>query len=95
MYVFKPLPNKEEMLKFIEIIGMNIPCELEGITIDKKLNIIRKKAARQINVMYQFKGIFHIKEKQIIYNMFILSNFTYCLIIWHFCRKNMHKNVCS
>ncbi len=54
MYL-KPLTNKEEMLKFIEINGTNIPCEKEvkllGITIDENLkfdkhvNIICKKAA--------------------------------------------------
>ncbi len=51
----KPLTNKDETLKFIEINGTNIPCEKEvkllGITIDEKLkfdkyvNIICKKAA--------------------------------------------------
>ncbi len=37
----KPLTNKEEMLKFIEVNVTNIPCEGEvkllGITIDEKL----------------------------------------------------------
>ncbi len=94
----KPLTNKEELPKFIEV---NIPSEkkvkLLGITINEKLkfnkyvNIICKKAARQINVMYRFKGVFYLKERQIIYNTFILSNFNYCPIIWHFCRINMHK----
>ncbi len=52
---FKPLTNKEEMQKFIEVNGTNIPCEKEvkflGITIDEKLkfdkhvNIICKKSS--------------------------------------------------
>ncbi len=72
----KPLTNKEEMPKFIEINGTTIPCDKElkllGITIDEKLkfdkhvNIICKKGARQINVMYRFKGVFDLKEKQIV-----------------------------
>ncbi len=51
----KPLTNKEEMPKFIQVNGTNILCEKEvkllGITIDEKLkfdkhvNIICKKAA--------------------------------------------------
>ncbi len=67
----KSLINKEEMLKFIEINDTNIPCEKEvkllGITIDEKLkfdkhvNIICKNPARQINVMYHFKGVFDLK----------------------------------
>ncbi len=99
----KPLTNKQEMPKFIEINGTNIPCEKEvkllGITIDEKLkfdkhvNIICKKAARQRNVMYHFKGVFDLKEGQIIYNTFILSNFNYCPIIWHICRKTCTKKI--
>ncbi len=64
----KHLTNKEEMPKFIKINGTNIPCEkqvkLLGFTIDEKLkfdkhvNIICKKAARQIIVMYRFKDVF-------------------------------------
>ncbi len=59
------------MLKFIEINDTNIPGEKEatllGITIDQKLNfdedvnILCKKAAGQINDMYQFKCIFNLK----------------------------------
>ncbi len=70
----KPLTNKEEMLKFIEINGTNIPCEKEvkllGITIDenvkfdKNVNIICRKAAQQINVMYRFKGVLYLNERQ-------------------------------
>ncbi len=99
----KPPTNKEEMLKFIEINDTNIPCEKEvnllGITIDEKLkfdkhvNIICKKAAQQINVMYSFKGVFDLKERQIIYNTFILSNFNYCPIIQHFTEKHVQRKL--
>ncbi len=99
----KPFTNKEEMPKFIEINGTNILCEKEvkllSITIDEKLkfdkhvNIICKKAARQINVMYRFKSVFDLKERQIIYNTFILSNLNYCPIIWHFCSKTCTKKI--
>ncbi len=41
--------------------------------------------------MFRFKGVFDLKEIQIIYNTFILSNFNYCPIICHFSRKTMHK----
>ncbi len=99
----KSLTNKEEMPKFIEINDTNVPSEKEvkllGITIDEKLkfdkhvNIKCKKAARQINVMYHFKCVFDLKERQIIYNTFILSNFNYCPIIWHFCRKTCTQKI--
>ncbi len=60
----KQLTNNEKMAKFIEINGTNIPCEkgvkLLGIRIDEKLkfdkhvNIIYKKAARQIKCNVSF-----------------------------------------
>ncbi len=99
----KPLTNKEEMPKFIKVNGTNIPCEKEvkllSITMDEKLkfdkdvNILCKKADRQINVMYSFKGVFDLKERQIIYNTCILSNFNYCPIIWHFCGTTCTKKI--
>ncbi len=51
--------------------------KLFGITIDQKLKFDKhvdnlcKNAARQINIMYRFKGIFDLKEREIIYNTFI------------------------
>ncbi len=50
--------------------------KLLGITIDQKLKFDKhignlcKNAARQINIMYRFKGIFDLKEKEQIYNSF-------------------------
>ncbi len=63
----KKYTSKEIVPKFIEIHGTEI--KLLGITIDEKLrfdthvNNSCKKAARQINVMYRFKGIFDLKER--------------------------------
>ncbi len=72
------------------ILGITID---EMLKFDKHVNIICKKAARKINVMYCFKGVFDLKERQIIYNIFILSNFNYCPIIWHFCGKTCTKRI--
>ncbi len=47
----------------------------------------------QLNVLYWFRGIFDIKEKEIMYNTFILSNFNYYPIVWHFCGKTASKKV--
>ncbi len=67
--------------------------KLLGITIDQKLKFdnhidnLCKNAARQINIMLRFKGIFDLKESEIIYNTFILANLNYCPMVWHFCGK--------
>ncbi len=41
--LLKPLTNKHEMPKFIEINGTNIPCEKRSLCVDKHVNIIYKK----------------------------------------------------
>ncbi len=37
--------------------------------------------------MYRFKGIFDYNLRESIHNSFIMSNFNYCPIVWHFCSK--------
>ncbi len=86
-----PLPD------FIEIESQQIErssnVKLLGITVDDKLkfdihiNALCKKAVCQINVLYRFTGIFNVQEREKIYNTFILANFNYCPIVWHFCGK--------
>ncbi len=52
-----------------------------------------KNVARQINIMYTFKGILDLKEREIIYNTFILAHFNYCPMVWHFCGKASTKKI--
>jgi hypothetical protein len=99
----KPISSKEVSPEFIEVNDTKIPCEnvvqLLGMTIDDKLKFYKhidklcKNAARQLNVMYRFKGIFNLEERSKMYNTFILSNFNYCPIVWHFCGKVSTKKI--
>ncbi len=107
IYFIKKYTSKLICPKFIEINDTEIKCEKEvkplGITIDEKvmsdkhINNLGKSAARQKNVIYQFKGIFDVKESESIYNTFILSNFNYCFnycpTIWHYCGKVYSKTI--
>ncbi len=43
--------------------------------------------------MYTFKGIFVLKEREIIYNTLILTHFNYCPMVWHFCGKASTKKI--
>ncbi len=61
---------------------------------DKHVEKLCKSVERQFkNVLYRFRGIFDIKEKEMMFNTFILSKFNYCPIIWHFCGKPASKQV--
>ena len=72
---------------------------LLGIYIDDKLNFDKhvsnlcKKAARQLNILIRFQSQLRLKEKEIIFKTFILSNFNFCPIVWHFCSKQSARNM--
>ena len=74
---------------------MEIKCEenvtLLGVNIDFMLSFddhvtdICKKASKQLAVLKSL-GRFLTKQcKLTIYNSFIVSNFNYCPLAWHFC----------
>jgi hypothetical protein len=85
-----------------DLAGNTIKCEenvkLLGVTIDFKLKFdkhiadICKKASRQLNVLKRFGNKLCRLGKLNIYHSFILSNFNYCPLTWHFCgEQNTRK----
>ena len=83
--------------------GISIVCDDEvkllGVTIDFKLNFnshitnISKKAARQLSVLKRIGKHLDRFGKLTIYHSFIMSNFSYCPLTWHFCtEQNSKKN---
>ncbi len=95
--------SKEIIPDSIEIHGTTIMRQTEvkllGIIIDQKLKFDKhidnlcKNAARQINIMYRFRGIFDLKERKIIYNTFILAHFNYCPVVRDVCGKASTKKI--
>lgn len=75
------------------VIKSTNSVKLLGITIDSKLNFdshisdLCKKASRQVNVLKRLSNILSLKVKLAILNSFVLSNFKYCPLIWHFCKR--------
>ena len=61
--------------------------------IDEKLNFsehvssLCNKAAGQLNALSHISKYIDDYSRKIIYNSFIMSNFTYCVPVWHFCGK--------
>ena len=80
-----------------------ITCEesvkLLGVTTDFKLNFdenvsnICKKASRQLNVLKRIGKHLCKLGKLNIYYPFILSNFNYCPLTWHFCGEVNTKKI--
>ena len=83
--------------------GISLSCEDEvkllGVTIDFKPNFnthisnICKKAARQLNVLKRIGKHLNRLGKLTIYYSFIMSNFSYCPLTWHFCGEQNTKKI--
>ena len=86
-----------DSIKSFNIASAEINCEdnvtLLGVNIDYLLKFddhvsdICKKASRQLAVLKRIGKFLTKQGRMIIYNSFILSNFNYCPIVWHFCSK--------
>ena len=75
------------------IIKSEDNVKLLGVTIDRHLSFdihvqdLCKKAGKQLGVLRRFASILSVENKLSIYHSFILSQFHFCPVIWHFCKK--------
>ncbi len=84
--------DQEDPNFHIEHCILKPQCEIKilGITIDFKLKFdshvseLCRKAARQLNAAKFIKTNIDEKNRMEIYRSFILSNFNYCPLVWHF-----------
>jgi hypothetical protein len=84
-----------ETLHFRETSIISETCvKVLGVSVDDKLTFdthIRElcvKAARQLNVLRRLAPQLDFKSRMVIYKTFVLSNFNYCPLVWHFCGKS-------
>ena len=68
--------------KSVKLLGITIDDRLK---FDEQINNMCQRASKQLKVIYRFKQVFKEKEKKIIYNTFIMSNFNFCPVVWNFC----------
>ena len=81
-----------------KIESAEITCDevvkLLGIDIDYQLNFnyhiknICRKASQQLNVLKRIGCFLSKLNKLTIFHTFILSNFNFCPLAWHFCNKS-------
>ena len=69
----------------ITLLGMEID---NSITFNTHIGNLCKKAASQLNVLKHLSRFKGYNKRQIIMQSFILSNFNYCALIWHFCSES-------
>ena len=67
-----------------------VKVKLLGIEIDGKLNFnhhinnICKSASNQLNALIRLKHLLGFKERKVLVNTFVMSNFNYCYLVWNF-----------
>ena len=61
--------------------------KLLGIEIDNKLSFstLCNKASNQFNAIGRIQKFMGFKEKEVLLNSFVYSNFNYWPLVWHFC----------
>ena len=91
--LFSPMPTAQQVLRIRDDTSLMSEAEVKvlGVTIDHKLCFSQhisaccKKAARQLNALARISKHLNINSRRTIYNSFIMSNFNYCPLVWHFC----------
>ena len=65
----------------IKLLGINIDDQLR---FNEHISILCSKAAMQLNALSRLQKYMGKSEKEVIINSFILSNFSYCPLVWYF-----------
>ena len=70
-----------------------------GVSIDKHLTFNDHissscfKVVRQLNAFARISKHLNLDSRRAIHQSFILSNFIYCPLVWHFCGKTNNKKL--
>lgn len=82
-----------------QTINSENSVKLLGIEIDNKLSFEKhisnlcKKASNQLNAIGRIQKYMGFKEKEVLLNSFVYSNFNYCPLVWHFCSSKSLKKI--
>ena len=75
--------------KIVKLLGIDIDYQLN---FDNHISDLYRKTGQQLNVFKRLSPYLSKLNKLTIFHTFILSNFNYCSLAWHFCsEKNIKK----
>ena len=78
--------NSENSLK---LLGTEIDNRL---SFEKHISTLCNKASNQLNATGSIQKFMGFKEKEVLLNSFVYSDFNYCPLVWHFCSsKSLYK----
>ena len=82
-----------------EIIWENRHVKLLGLVINKELkfnehvSILCKKASTKVTTLARMVRVLPFYKKRVLMKAFIMSQFSYCPLIWMFCSRKMNKKI--
>jgi len=82
----KSIENKDT----VKLLGVHIDKHL---TFDSHITELCLKAGRKLNVLSRLSNILDVNAKMRLNNAFIMSQFQYCVCIWHFCNKTNTRTI--
>ena len=74
----------------VKVLGVSIDKHL---TFNDHVSSSCSKAARQSNAFARISKHLNLDSQRAIHQSFILSNFNYCPLVWHFCGKTNNKKL--
>ena len=92
-HILTPLPINQNLIESkqsVELLGIEIEDKLK---FESHISKICGSAAGQINSLYRFNKYLIPQARNLAANSFILSNFTYCPLVWHFCPNSSNKKI--
>ena len=63
------------------------------LSFNKHISTLCKKASNQLNAIGRIQKYMGFKEKEVLLNSFVLSNFNYHPLVWHFCSSKSLKKI--
>ena len=82
-----------------EVINSENGMKMLGVETDNKfsfeksISTLVKKTSNQLNTISRIEMFMGFKEKLILINIFVYSNFNYCPLVWHFCSAKLVKKI--
>ena len=74
----------------VKALGVHIDNNLDFNHHAKELCL---KASRQLNAFARIAKYLNVECKLLIFRSFIMSNFDYCSVVWHFCGKKYNDKI--
>ena len=79
-----------ERTNSVKLLGVNIDDKL---AFKEHVNGLHKKASRQLNAFKRISKNLQVQERELVYNSFVSSIFSFCPLVWHFCGKTESRRI--